>query len=495
MTAIERINKALGRISSMRTGSSSSGLIASEIYAPPDTLGAPEGAKIAMDAQLHETGVYSLLQHALDMGQVPGSQFLGYAALQSLTQNGLIRACIETVADDMTREWIELRNDTDDKTEDSETVTQLDKEMDKYHLQDVFHEAASLCGYEGGALIFIDTGVYGPDLLTPLSVSSTSAELTPGSLKGFKVIDPAYCFPGTYNSINPLAPNYYKPSTWHIQGQQVHASRLIRVVANEVPILLKPAYNFFGLAQAQILYDYVLHFQQCRDAANQLLTKFSTTVVKMQLKDTLYAGGGTTQLDMRLNYFIKNRDNMGVVAIDNDTEDMVKLETPLSGVEQIVRQSLEFLAALNRTPAVKLLGISPSGFNATGESDIKNYYDHVRSQQEKVLRHGISKCLKVLQLNLNGMIDESVTFEFKRLNEEDKVKVTSTQNTKAQTLGVLLDRGVISAEEARGVLSADSDSGFTGIDADAVPEDDGAEMTEMLGSVPPAEPSIGGASG
>ena len=79
----------------------------------------------------------------------------------------------------------------------------------------------------------------------------------------------------------------------------------------------------------------------------------------------------------------QNMNNDGVLAIDKDDEDVLKLETPLSGVTDIVRQSLEILAALNRTPAVKLLGISPSGFNATGESDIRNYYDYITSQQEK----------------------------------------------------------------------------------------------------------------
>ena len=79
-----------------------------------------------------------------------------------------------------------------------------------------------------------------------------------------------------------------------------------------------------------------------------------------------------------------------------------------------MRQSLEILAALNRTPAVKLLGISPSGFNATGESDIRNYYDYITSQQEKVLRNGIRTVLNCLQLHLHGKIDSSVTFDVRR---------------------------------------------------------------------------------
>ena len=49
-------------------------------------------------------------------------------------------------------------------------------------------------------------------------------------------------------------------------------------------------------------------------------------------------------------------------------EDIKNITLTISGVTDIVRQQLEFIAAINRTPLVKLLGISPSGFNATGRA-------------------------------------------------------------------------------------------------------------------------------
>ena len=73
------------------------------IYGPARTLGAGEDVRLAMDGQLEADGVYTLLQHTLQLGQGAAPQFMGYGALQNIAQNGLIRACIETVADDMTR--------------------------------------------------------------------------------------------------------------------------------------------------------------------------------------------------------------------------------------------------------------------------------------------------------------------------------------------------------------------------------------------------------
>lgn len=463
-----------------------------EIYGPARTLGASEDVRLAMDSQLQADGVYTLLQHTLQLGQAAAPQFMGYGALQNISQNGLVRACVETVADDMTREWITLRSgEKPEAGGDDDRLKRLDAAMRTAGLQALFHEAAELVGYEGGAFIFIDTGASGEALEQPLHLGRFGSEIRAGFPLRFTVVDPVNVFPGEYNSLSPLRPDYFRPRWWWVLGERVHASRLIRLVANEVPVLLRPSYNFLGIAQAQILWDYVLHFQDCRAAEARLLTKFSLTVFKTSMADVLFSAQGTAPLDSRIRYMIQTMSNDGVLAVDKDAEDVIKLETPLSGVTDIVRQSLEFLAALNRTPAVKLLGISPSGFNATGESDIRNYYDHIGSQQEKVLREGVRKALDCLQLHEFGEIDPAVSFDFAPLGEEDRAALATQQKTKADTIAVYLDRDVVSVEEARKALADDPDSGFADIDPDDVPEGNGMPG-DLPGDVPPG---MGGEAG
>lgn len=459
-------------------------------YGPPATLGAPEDVRMACDNQLEACGVYSLLQHSYAMGQMPQAQFMGYSTLQQIAQNGLLRACIETVADDMTRNWIELKRegeaektarqryleamglaDEEAEKDAEQQLAELADAMTRLNLPSVFHDACALVGYMGGALVFIDTGTHDPDTLKqPLNTSRASAEVVQGGRLRFVPIDPINVFPGLYNSTSPLREDYFKPRTWWVLGQEVHHTRLIRLVANEVPVLLKPAYNFLGIAQAQILWDYIMHFQNCRVDSQELLHKFSTTVLKTQMSDIFLQAAGTEQLDRRVMYWVQHRSNNGVQVIDKENEDILKLETPLSGVTDIVRQALEILAALNRTPAVKLLGISPSGFNATGESDIRNYYDHILSQQEKVLRPALSRVVELMQLHLWGRVDKSITFDFAALSEADKAAQANTQKITADTMAVLLDRNIVSPEECRQRLAADPDSGFANIDADEMPE-------------------------
>lgn len=458
---------------------------AREMFAPARTLGAPEDMRLAQDAALEAAGVYSLIQHSMELGIWSGStQFMGYAALQQIAQHGLLRACIETVADDMTRRWINVvsQNEADaqkagpfDMAGENAAAEQRNKfcdALDVHKVQDIFHRACELVGYEGGCFVFIDTGVSGDALAERLDKSGKGAELTQDGTLRFVLIDPVNCAPGSYNSTNPLAQDYFVPEWWMVQGVRVHASRLIRMVANEPPLLMRPAYNFLGIPQAQLLWDYVLHFQENRDAANRLLNKFSLTALKTSMEATLQEAGGVQQMDARMQVLARYRNNDGVLAIDKEAEELIQINTPLSGVRELVQQSLEHLAALNRTPAVKLLGISPSGFNATGESDIRNYYDHISSQQEKVIRPALGEVFRVLSVHLFGTPDAGMRFEFAPMSENDAAATAMAQQQRAASITALVSSQVISPDEARTYLRNSPDSGFDFLDHEDVPESD-----------------------
>lgn len=443
---------------------------------PAETLGKPaQDVEMANDEACYEA--WGLLSHSLELGQMPTTvSFMGYPALQDISQNGLIRACIETVADDMTREFGAVKCDKNDRAED---VQLMNAALEKFGIQDVLHEVAEKVGYFGGCLVYIDTGASDASLQVALSRTAEGEELPKGALKGFRVIDPINVYPGPYNSTDPLNADFFEPEYWFVMGKRVHASRLIRFVANEVPQLLKPVYNFFGIAQAQILWDYVMHFNECRIATANMAKKYSHTVLKTDMVGVLMNGEGPEQIDKRVRLIARYQDNNSITAIDKEAEDIVKIETPLGGLTDIGKQGLEFLTALNRTPAVKLLGISPSGFNATGESDLRNYNDHLSSQQQKLYAAGMRIILDCIHFHLFGVRNTDMRFEWNKMGEADEAAMASTQKMKADTAAVYLDRGVISPEEARQYIVSDPDNAFAFINPEDVPEGESVDIGEL----------------
>lgn len=413
---------------------------------------------IALDNALPEN-FYTLSRHF--QGECGG--FLGYSFLEQIAQNALISAGVETLADEMTRRFIELLHtskgveNSENEVSIDERILKMNEDLREFDVQDLFRRAAEKIGYYGGCLVFIDNGTPERLLKTPLILDKTT--FTENSLKSLILIDPLNCTPGSYNSINPLRKDYFQPSTWWIAGKEVHASRFLYFCGKEAPLLYKPAYNFFGVPVAQLAWEYVLHFTRSREAAARLLTKFSLTALKTNMSGAL-AGEGTNFLDARLNYFVEKQNNNGIFALDKEQEDLVKLDTSLSGTTDIVRQSLELLSTIFRIPAVKLLGISPSGFNATGQSDIHNFYDFCSSMQEKQLSQNMQKLLDIFQINRFGNIDKTLVFRWLPLGDEEKQRNAEIEKIKAQTLGEYYDREIITREEARSYLVHDKENIF-----------------------------------
>ena len=323
--------------------------------------------------------------------------------------------------------------------------------------------------------LFVKTGAEGEDLALPLRISSLSAEMSEGMALRFTMVDPVNVSPGDYNATNPLQPDYMQPKCWWVLGQKVHASRMISVFDNPPPLLLRPSYNFLGIPQAQILWDYVLHWNECRIYTADLLKKISLLVMQTDTQAIFGTPGGVQSFDIRMQALQRYRDNNSVFVCDKQDEQVSNVQTSTAGCTDIVRQSLEMIAAINRTPAVKLLGISPSGFNATGESDLKNYYDHIRTKQE-ILRPAVEECLKAIEIAEAGTIDPSITFEFKQLGTDNDSARAMNAQTRINTLGAALDRQVISPEEMRAAVKADPDMGLDFIDDEMPDMGDGQDM-------------------
>jgi phage-related protein (TIGR01555 family) len=457
-----------------------------ERFALPVTLGTTEEVRLAQDAELADTGLYStiyksLQQHGYELGQYPVTSFVGYGALQQIAQNGMIRACVQTVADDITREWITITGDDAEAVEEIQTLQEK-----KYHLRTLFHEAATLTGYMGGAFIYVDTGTENPEL--PLRYSNESAELQPGTKLRFVVVDPVNVSPGDYNAIDPLKPDYLKPRYFWVLGTKVHESRLLRLFDNPPPTLLQPAYNFLGIPQAQILWDYVMHWNQCRVYTADLVRKVSLLVFQTSTDDIFNSPNGVQLFDIRMKALQRYRDNNAVFVCDKEGESVMNVQTSIAGCTDVVRQSLEMVASINRTPAVKLLGISPSGFNATGESDIRNYYDYIRSKQE-LRREAINTCLEAIELVEMGSINSNISFDFNELSKEDEASAAMTAQTRAGALATLAQVQAISAEEMREAVKKEP-AMHLGFLSDEVPEGEPEDIEGLLGALQQATTAV-----
>lgn len=432
-------------------------------YKPVRTLGyrGTDAWKV-QDSALQTAGVYQMLNN----GVFDGAQsFMGYMALAQLSQDGVIKAGVDLRGDEMTRRWIEFQYQGEGG---DDLIESIEADMDRLHVQKVCRDAAQMCGFYGGCLVYIDTGdIMAEDMRLPLGADRDTFKLD--SIKGLKIIEPFYIAPGRYSCYSPIDNDYFVPQTWLVNGREIHASRFLYFAEDRPPTLLLPSYNFFGVPLAQTVIDSVIGFEESSKSAARMLSKYACTVFKTDMNEVL-SGGTGSEIQKRIAYFAHNRDNDGIMTVDKESEDIELSNHALGGVTDIVRQQMEIVAAAFGEPAVKLWGISPGGFNATGESDMQSHYDHVNAVQERILRDPLEYLVQLLQLNRFGQVDDALKFEFIPLSDKDEKLQAEVQKIKVDSMSQLFDRGIISGEEARHVLATDPESGFDDIDEASVPE-------------------------
>jgi len=444
-------------------------------YEPaPGVVPATEKAAVAaMDAT-----PYDFCNAASYYGMALENGFPGYPYLAQLAQLPEYRKITCTIAEEMTRKWIKLRvvgeGDKADKLE------KLEAALTRHHVRDAFRAMAEHDGFFGRGQIYIDVRKPGgvaasedqTELQTPLLLSAN--KIKKGSLNGFRVVEPMWTYPGLYNSTNPLAKDYYKPSTWYVMGNIVHDSRFVMMISRPVPDMLKAAYSFGGISMSQLARPYIDNWLRTRDSVSDVVHSFSINGLGTDL-ETLLAPDltGAGDLLKRVQLFNQLRDNRGLMVTNKETEEFFQLYTSLSGLHELQAQAQEQMASVASIPLVKLLGITPAGLNANSDGEIRVFYDSIHAAQQNMFRDPLKRVLDVIQLDEFGEIDPDITFEFEPLFQLSSLEMASQRKVEADTDAELIEAGVIDATEARARLIADPNTPYTSLEnADEVPTDD-----------------------
>ncbi len=458
-------------------------------------------AVLAMDEMGDGLSNLSVSQAALNGIYSQGWTFMGYSYLSELAQIPEYRALSEVIALEMTKKWITFQSIGDEEKGESKEKTDkikvIEDELKKHHLQEKFRKLAEHDGFFGRSHLYIDTGDTDDADELRMSIGDGRSKLSKAKVspkhpvKSFRVVEPIWTYPKDYNSNDPLKEDWYNPSTWFVMAKEVHSSRLLRFVGREVPDLLKPAYAFGGLSLSQMAKPYVDNWLRTRQSVADIVHAFSVFILATDLSTSLAEDGD--QLFRRLELFNRLRDNKGIMAIDKDSEDFKNVATSLATLDSLQAQTQEHMAAVNRTPITKLLGIQPAGLNASDENQLRNFEETVNATQEAFIRPHLTTCIDFIQLSKFGEVDPDITFRFAPLRSMTGKEIAELGKAKAETHQVYVDMGAISPEEVRGAVANDEDTPYTGIDVSDVPEPEGPEPghireTERVGEGEEPEP-------
>jgi hypothetical protein len=117
-----------------------------------------------------------------------------------------------------------------------------------------------------------------------------------------------------------------------------------------------------------------------------------------------------------------------------------------------MREFLNIVAGAADIPVTRLLGQSPGGLNATGESDIRNYYDRISGDQNTWLTPAMTPLDNALWMSATGTRPTDAWYEWASLWQQTPKEKAETAKIKADATQIYSSSGLIPADAlAKGV--------------------------------------------
>ena len=383
----------------------------------------------------------SIIQHSKFI-----NERLSYAECAFLASDSIINNALSKIANEILRKGGKIVIEDADPQIENQIKKLLEKRLSEVNFWSKIHKAIITSLTYGGALIFIDTNTQkAEDLEKPLYDKVEFAKQN--KIQGLRVIEPYLAGGVEVNTSNPLNADYMKPSKWFVSGGGVIAkSRLISLVIYQSPDMIKPLYNYLGISLCQFMRDYVMSADVARQALSDIFLRFRTIIIQSDL-----AKINTDEGVARMKVINKQRNNAGTLLLTND-EKYYETVTALTGLDKLIAQMQENIAVSARMPAVKLLGLTPSGFNATGDFDLISYYDEIMSLQNSTIKPIIERFLRYFAVEAG--YDINPKFEFENLNGDSALASAQITQTETQTVSNMITAGIITQEQGFNYLQS-----------------------------------------
>lgn len=403
----------------------------------------------------------------------------------------IVGAVIDSFAEDMTRAGIDITtNEGDDDIKDIQAA------ISRLQLWQSQCSNIKWGDLYGGSLAIIQ--IKGQKLDTPLDISTIGKD----QFTGLAIYDrwqlnpvlqdviqegPEMGLPTYYDIVNGLTS--VEPNAPTQTGQvRVHHSRVFRYIGIELPFFQAITEMLWGESKLERLWDRLIAFDSVTMSTANLIERANNRTVGIDgLREIIAAGGEAKEGLLSMFDMMRTlQTNEGMTLLDKNDTFTVHNYT-FTGLDLVVLLFAQQLSGASGIPLLRLLSQSPAGLNASGDADIRMYYDNVNARQNAKLRTPWDTLLKILWRSVHGK-DSPKDLEFKftplwQMSETDKA--TNAKTTTETAIGAF-EAGV--TDRATTLKELRQSSGDTGMFSNISDEDiEEAENEEP--PLPDADPA------
>ncbi|MDA0844008.1 MAG: DUF1073 domain-containing protein, partial [Bacteroidetes bacterium] len=177
---------------------------------------------------------------------------------------------------------------------------------------------------------------------------------------------------------------------------------------------------------------------------------FIQILMKMSgLSEKLGREGGDQEILKRMDKIDMSRSTANMILLDGDgAEDYEKKASSVSGLAELWDKFCDNVCATTGIPATRLFGKSPGGLNATGTSDLQNWYDIVRAYRTDQVEPCLDWLLDILKAQKSWNDKPKIwEWEFPSLTAPSEGEWADIKKKYAETDAIYMDRGAIDPVE------------------------------------------------
>ncbi len=368
----------------------------------------------------------------------------------------LCKRIIDMPTEDMTRAWYTIASGIDES--DLHEISRLEA---RHSVKQEMANAIRWARLYGGALALIVIRDEEDKLDQPIDMEM----LLPGCFQGLLVLDRTQgIMPSAELESNLDDPDFGLPMYYDVNMDsgmyggriRIHHSRVLRFVGRELPHLETVSENYWGASEMEHIHEELLKRSATSANIAQLVFQANISTLKMgDFGERLAVGSDEEKAEVFRAIEAENRfrTSYGLQLLSSKDS----LEThPYSfgGLSEIYEQFMMDMAGAAEIPATKLFGRSPSGMNATGESDLRNYYESIAQMQERMLRPALEKLVPIEAVSALGYAPNDLEIIFEPVMTSSPEARANIMNTMSQPVIQAFEKGLISREDAIAELKA-----------------------------------------
>jgi uncharacterized protein len=296
----------------------------------------------------------------------------------------------------------------------------------------------------GGLLLGLDDG---QDPEEPLS---------PERIRGLRWIEPLTCqeFNAFETYDDPTEPHYGEPKIWKIQrtststmeSELVHESRVILTRGLRVSKRKRSENLWRDASVLQALYPKLRAWDAANQGVGHMLMDASQAVLKIQDFVRMLGENEISVFTNRMRIMEVAR-SLRILPIDAEREAFEYVERTFAGVADLLDRGGKDLAGAAGLPQTVLFGVSPAGLNATGESDIRGWYDQIQAERTKKIQPLLESLVYYAAIVAAADAPETWGVKWNPLWQESAGEQAGRYKTVAETDQIYVNLGVVTEDE------------------------------------------------